>query len=125
MEEIIKHDDDTTLEELLHHDSSFSEVSSGNNDTLLHYAASWNRTSCLSVLLRFAPHLLDVVDDINETLLMNAVKYDKRDVAKMLLRAGADVRKMNNYGRTVFDVARNNKEMLEILEQHQQVSGIF
>ena len=53
----------------------------------------------------------------------------ERDVVKMLLRAGADVRKKNNAdGRTVFDYARNNnnnEDMLKILEQHQQVSGIF
>ena len=87
----------------------------------------YNSTSCVSVLLRFAPHLLDAVNENNFIPLMWAVDRDSRDVAKMLLRAGADVRKKNKKGRTVFDIARirNKKEMLEILEQHQQVSGIF
>ena len=109
------------------HDSSFSEVRSEYNNTLLHYAAYYNSTSCISVLLRFAPHLVDAVHDFNETPLMYAVFDDKRDVAKMLLRAGADVRKKDDGGLTVFDKARVNNyiEMLEILEQHQQVSGIF
>ena len=101
---------------------------SEDNRTLLYRAAHYNRPSCVSALLRFAPHLVDAVDDeFNQTPLMLAVMYDRRDAAKMLLRAGADVRKKNKYGRTVFDLARynNNEEVLEILEQHQQVSGIF
>ena len=79
------------------------------------------------MLLRFAPHLLDAVDEDNDTPLMRAVWNNSRDAVKMLLRAGADVRKKNCNGDTVFDIARewDNKEMLEILEQHQQVSGIF
>ena len=109
------------------HDSSLSEVRSVNNNTLLHHAAIYNSTSCVSVLLRFAPHLVDAVDELNQTPLMKAVIYDRRDAAKMLVRAGADVRMKNNDGSTVFVVARmwNKKEMLKILEQHQQVSGIF
>ena len=79
----------------------------------------------MRVLLRFAPHLVDAVHVHNWTPLMKAVYGDKRDTAKMLLRAGADVRIEDNYGNTVFDWARGKKEMLEILEQHQQVSGIF
>ena len=96
------------------------------NHTLLHDAAR-HSTSCISVLLRFAPHLLDAVDVFNKTPLMLAVLFDSRDAAKMLLRVGADVRTKNINGLTVFDIARDNnkKEMLEILDQHQQVSGIF
>ena len=58
---------------------------------------------------------------------MNAVGRNKRDAAKMLLRAGADVRMRNNDGETVFDIARecDMKQMLEVLKHHQQVSGIF
>ena len=56
---------------------------------------------------------------------MHAVYNDKRDAAKLLLRAGADVRTKDNNGHTVFDIARGDKEMLKILKQHQQVSGIF
>ena len=98
----------------------------GYNFTLLHFAAYYNSASCVRVLLRFTPHLLDAVEDVlNYTPLMMAVLNDRRDVAKILLRAGADVRKKNINGRTVFDIARDNKVMLEILEQHQQVSGIF
>ena len=98
-----------------------------DNYTMLHWAALYNSTSCLSVLLRFAPHLVDAVDDVNYTPLMHAVLNDKRDVAKMLLRAGADVRKKGWDDRTVFDIAHMYKyeEMLKILKQHQQVSGIF
>ena len=98
------------------------------NRTLLHGAAHHNSTSCVRVLLRFVPHLLDAVgDEFNETPLMYAVANDRRDAVKMLLRAGADVRTKDEDGLTVFDIARkyNKKEMLEILEQHQQVSGIF
>ena len=97
------------------------------NYTQLHDAAIYNSTSCIRVLLRFAPHLLDVVNGngTNDTPLMLAVRNDKRDAAKILLRSGADVRKKNNRNRTVFDIARYKKEMLEILKQHQQVSGIF
>ena len=84
----------------------------------------------MRVLLRFALHLLDAVDvyyEWNWTPLIIAVWKDRRDIAKMLLRAGADVRKKDKDGRTVFDWARrwNRKEMLKILEQYQQVSGIF
>ena len=110
---------------MLKHDSSFSEVRSEYNYTLLHEAASWNSISCLRVLLRFAPHLVDAVGVNTETPLMLAVMRDNIDAAKMLVRAGADVRMKNSSGRTVFDFARDDKEMLEILEQHQQVSGIF
>ena len=97
------------------------------NNTLLHRAAWYNSTSCVRVLLRFAPHLLDAVDEDNDTPLMMAVMNDRRDAVKMLLRAGADVRKKDDNGSTVFDFAHgdNRKEMLEILKQHQQVSGIF
>ena len=78
------------------------------------------------MLLRFAPHLLDAVNVYdNFTPLMDAVYMDKIDAAKMLVRAGADVRKKDKDRRTVFHYARNKKDMLEILEQHQQVSGIF
>ena len=93
--------------------------------TLLHEAALRNSTSCLRVLLRFAPYLLNAVDgEFNYTPLMVAVDYDNIDAAKMLLRAGADVRTNNKNDSTVFDIARS-EEMLEILKQHQQVSGIF
>ena len=105
-----------------------SEVRYEYNSTLLHQAAYYNSTSCLSVLLRFAPHLVDGVDELNnDTPLMKAVWYDKRDAAKMLLRAGADVGMKNKWNETVLNMASelNNEEMLEILEQHQQVSGIF
>ena len=80
------------------------------------------------MLLGFAPHLLDAVDDVvNFTPLMYAVRGDSIDAAKILVRAGADVRTKDNEGRTVFDEARNkkHKKMLKILKQHQQVSGIF
>ena len=98
---------------------------SSYNHTLLHRAAYNNSTSCVRALLRFAPHLVDVIDNINNTPLMYAVMFDKRDAAKMLVRAGADVRPKNKRDRTVFDMARDNKKMLKILKQHQQVSGIF
>ena len=97
------------------------------NYTLLHSAALYNSTSCMRVLLRFAPHLVDAVEERNQTPLMWAVIRDIRDAAKILVRAGADVRKKDDDGDTVFDIARYNnyEEMLEILEQYQQVSGIF
>ena len=124
--QIIKHDDVNSLEELFTHDSSFIEMRSGSTNTLLHWAAAYNSKSCLSVLLRFAPHLVNAVTKHNYTPLMHAVMNDSRDAAKMLLQAGADVW-MKEGSSTVFDQARvnNYKEMLEILEQHQQVSGIF
>ena len=98
-----------------------------HNDTLLHWAACDNSTSCLRVLLRFAPHHLDAVNKNDYTPLMKAVKNDNRDDAKLLLRSGANVWKKNNLDHTVFDIARlrNKKEMLELLKQHQQVSGIL
>ena len=75
--------------------------------TLLHDAAMYNRTSCLRVLLRFAPHLVDAVNKHNETPLMSAVMMKgNRDTAKMLLRAGAFVRRRDIFGQTVFDYAR-------------------
>ena len=79
------------------------------------------------MLLRFAPHILNAVDEDNDTPLMSAVRWDSRDAAKMLLRAGADVRTKDKDGDTVFDFARlnNKEEMLELLKQHQQVSGIL
>ena len=97
------------------------------NSTLLHWAVSYNSPSCLSVLLRFAPHLVDDITLYIDTPLMWAVCEDRRDAAKMLLRAGADVWKEDEDGNTVFGYAReyNREKMLEILEQHQQVSGIF
>ena len=46
--EIIEPDNDyETLEELLTHDSSISEVRSKYNQTLLHGAADYNSTRCL------------------------------------------------------------------------------
>ena len=126
-DEIIHRDDGNTLEGLLSHHSSFSYARDGFNRTLLHCAAYSNSTSCLRVLLRFAPYLVDAFNWFNDTPLMRAVLNDNREVAKILLRAGADVRVKNVNGRTVFDHARlyHLGEMLEILKQHQQVSGIF
>ena len=72
------------------------------NNTLLHDAAYDNSTSCMRVLLRFAPHLLDAGDVDNHTPLVCAARNDSRDVVKMLLRAGADVRKEDHNGSTVF-----------------------
>ena len=81
-----------------------------NNETLLHLAAQYNRPSCISVLLRLTPHLVDAVEDkYNDTALMIAVVLDNRDAAKMLRRAGADVRTKRFDGYTVFDYARNRK----------------
>ena len=80
----------------------------------------------ITVLLRFARHLLDVGDDVfNNTPLMDIVRRDNRDTAKMLLQAGTDVRTKDKYGQTVFDFARDNEEMLEILKQNQEVSGFY
>ena len=106
---------------LLTHDSSFSEVRDESNWTLLHFAAFYNSPSCVRVLLRFAPHLVDAVNENNETPLVWAMRWDSRDVVKMLVRAGADVRTEDDDGYTVFDDALD-EEMLEILEQHQQVT---
>ena len=76
-----------------------------------------NRTSCITVLLRFASHHLDVGDEDNKTPLMYAVmKNDNRNAAKMLLRAGADVRQKTKYDNTMFYFAIRKKEMLEILK---------
>ena len=96
----------------------------------MHDAVRYNSTLCIRMLLRFAPHLLDAVNhvginNVSYTPLMIAVRYDKIEAAKMLLRAGADVRTKDRNDRTLFDYACNNKEMLKILKQHQQVSGIF
>ena len=125
-DEIIDPDDGNTLHELLHHDSSIIEVRGKYNHTLLHGAARYNNTSCTRVLLRFAPHHLEAVNDkFNNTPLLLAVTNDNRDAAKMLLRAGADVRPKSMFDGTVFDYACDNEEMLAILNQHQQVSGIF
>ena len=81
----------------------------------------------MTVLLRFAPHLVNAVDGYNQTPLMDAVFNDSRDAAKILLGAAADVRRKDNKNQTVFDIAfeYNKTEMLKILKQHQQVSGIF
>ena len=104
--------------------SSINELRGRFNRTLLHLAAVYNSTSCIRVLLRFTPHHLNAVDCNNETPLMFAVRFDNRDAAKTLLRAGADVRAKNKDDDTVFDLD-GNEGMLEILNQHQQVSGIF
>ena len=97
------------------------------NDTLLHSAAACDSTSCHRVLLRLAPHHLEAVDAGNNTPLMYAVMFDNRYAAMMLLGAGADVRAKNDDDNTVFDIARTHdyEEMLIILNQHQQVSGIL
>ena len=70
------------------------------------------------MLLRVSPHHLDVVDTFNITPLMISVMNDNIDAAKVLVRAGSDVRKQANDGHTVFYFARsnNNNKMLEILE---------
>ena len=124
---MIDPDDSQTLEELLHQDNSLIELRNDFNYTFLHWAAVFNRTSCIRVMLRFAPHLIEVTDVYNRTALMLAVLFDKRDVAKMLMKAGIDVWAKDEQDHTVFDLARRNghKEMLEILNQHQQVSGIL
>ena len=100
---------------------------SRGNYTLLHVAAIVNSTSCIRVLLRFAPHHLEAVDWLTETPLMKAVFKNRGDAAKMLMREGADVRAKNNVDKTVFDLARNENhgDMLKILNQHQEASGIF
>ena len=72
-------------------------------------AVVWNNRDAAKILLRAGAD----------------VRKKSKDGAKMLLRAGADVRKKSKGGDTVFDVARNNEQMLKILNQHQQVSGIF
>ena len=95
-----------------------------NNNTLMHDAASSNSTSCLKVLLRLAPHLLDADSVFNETPLMWAVMFDRRDATKLLLGAGADIRAKNLSDITVFDRALN-EEMLDLLKQHQQVVEYF
>ena len=99
-------------------DSSNSELMARFNRTLLHCAAYYNSTSCLTVLSRISPHHLDAVDIFNITPLMIAVMNDNIDAAKVLVRAGADARMKDNDGRTVFYFARsnNNKKMLEIFE---------
>ena len=81
----------------------------------------------MGVLLKFAPQLLDAVNEDRTTPLMFAVMFDRRDATNMLLQAGADVRAKNRNNDTVFDYARSNghNKMLEILNQHPQVSGIF
>ena len=94
------------------------------NFTLLHHAAWFDSTSCIRVLLRFAPHLLNAVSDSNDTPVLRAVYRDRIDATKILLQAGADIRTKNKYNATVFDwaIVNDNKEMMEILKHHQQVS---
>ena len=106
-------------------DGSFSGIRNRYNSTLLHVAAAYNNTSCLRVLLKLAPHLLNAVVDVKYTPVMLAVCNNHRDAVKMLLRAGVDVRAKSNGGQTVFDYARRMDEMLQILKQHQHVIGIF
>ena len=49
------------------------------------------------MLLRFASRHLDAADEDNETPLIYAVRNDNRDAMKLLLRAGADVRRKTKY----------------------------
>ena len=93
-----------------------------DNTTLLHFAAFYNSNSCLRVLLRFTDHLLDAVDVANDSPLMYAVRIDNREGAKMLLRG--DIQPRYKFDENLLHFARS-EEMLEILKQHQQVSGIF
>ena len=107
------------------HDSSLSALKDFNNNTLFHEAAHDNRIACLRVLLTFAPRLVDAVNKCNVAPLMWAVKNRKRDAAKILMEAGANVWRKNNDGNTVFYYAPLTEGMLEILKQDQQVSGTF
>ena len=94
------------------------------NSNLLHWAALVNSRSCARVLLRFAPHLLEAVDDDNETPLVHAVGHNSVGGAEMLLGEGADVRAEDKFGCTVFDIARSNYNEV-MLDMLYKVSRIF
>ena len=64
------------LERLLRVDAGIADLKNVNNYTLLHGAVSYNSSSCVEVLLKFAPHLFDIVETrTNNTPLQRAKEY--------------------------------------------------
>ena len=63
------------LAELVTIDPGIVEVRDTSNHSLLHYTAMKNSTSCAKFLLKFAPHLFDVVDNEYYSPLQYAKSY--------------------------------------------------
>ena len=72
------------LEGLLKIDPAIADLK--NDLTLLHYAVAYNKPSCAEVLLKLAPHLLNVVNNQNYAPLQYAKKNypNSIEVIKML-----------------------------------------
>ena len=73
-DEIIYKYKSVLLEGLLRVDPGIADVKD-SDWSLLHLAVAFNRPSCAEVLLKFAPHLFDIVDEDNYTPLQHAKEH--------------------------------------------------
>ena len=104
--EIIRNDDDRTLEWLCCCDKSIIDLKSDESNNLLHYAVIYDSIACVKVLLRLAPYLIDAASEVNNTPLMTAAKHGKVDVVKLLLQQKPKYDIKNIDGETALDRAR-------------------
>ena len=87
--------------------------------TLLHFAASEGKEAIVAYLLKQKIHpdkpyqyttdKQDKVDFLQRTPLLCAVTLGHIEVVKLLLAAGADIRKKNAYGFSPYSVARSSE----------------
>ncbi len=66
--------------------------------TPLHYAARAGRDECLEILLRAAPHLINVSDPNGETALYLAAKNGRLGCVRLLVQKGADTMATPTHG---------------------------
>lgn len=86
--------------------------------TALHCAASNGSVDGMQELLKACRDGMDAVNKDGETPLMLAIRMHRKELARALMAAGADVRASNNEGQNPLDVARSEKLHDLVVELH-------
>lgn len=91
-------------------------VSGENSDTLL-IAAARSNAEAARLILEKNKSLVNKTNKLGETALMESVKFGYNDIAKILLKYGADTTMKNREGKSAADLAKSyhNHEALKLL----------
>lgn len=88
---------------------------SASGDLAIHFAAQSNSSDALKFCVEILNQDLEVRDALGNTPLLSAVEYGSLNTVSWLIEQGAYKKAVNQFGEGIVELARGNKELLEIL----------
>ena len=84
--------------------------------TLLHVAAKQGWGSAAHFIVEQPNISLDIKDNIGETPLFKAIRYEHENIIELLLEKGANPLVRNNKGKNTLDLALDKPKLLTLLK---------